>query len=108
MEVDLSTGILIDKDGIHRDSDSILLMMPFLSFPWNILGMLALLVPVFIRDFCYKIFARNRGDIWKGVKKVTGMGDTMMHEYRGSILGLPEKEPMPPSWGFGDQETSSS
>ena len=101
MPCDLSTGILIDETGIHRDSTSILRILLFLSFPWPWIGRLALGVPTMIRDAAYQLFARNRGTIWKKVKQVTGMGDTMMHCYRPVILGLEEvPKPLPRGWGF--------
>ena len=66
-------------------------------------------VPTVIRDAAYQLFARNRGTIWKKVKQVTGMGDTMMHRYRPTILGLDEvPKPLPKGWGFdkADEDTN--
>ena len=101
MPCDLSTGILIDETGSHRDSTSILRLLLFLSFPWPWIGRVALWVPTEIRDATYQLFARNRGMIWKRVKQVTGMGDTMMQPYRSVILGLDEvPKPLPKGWGF--------
>ena len=118
MPCDVSTGILIDEAGAHRDSTSILRMLLFLSLPWPWIGHLALWVPKIIRDAAYQLFARNRGTIWKKIKQITGMGDTMMHSYRHTILGLDEvPQPLPKGWGFdqvdekyrsneGDKKTS--
>lgn len=50
------------------------------------------------------MFARNRGTIWKKVKQVTGMGDTMMEKYKATVLGLEElPKPLPSGWGFDAQ-----
>ena len=102
MPADLSTGILVDETGSHRDSTAILRILPHLGLFWALIGYLALyLVPKVVRDMAYQAFARNRGTIWKQVKRVTGLGDTMMDDYRIKILGLDdnvhEKEP---GWGF--------
>jgi len=104
MPCDLSTGILIDETGPYRDSTAILRMLLVLSFPWPWIGQLALWVPKFIRDAAYQMFARNRGTIWKNVKLVTGMGDTMMEQYMTTVLGLEEvSKPLPSGWGFDAQ-----
>mmetsp|Transcript_20121 Transcript_20121/g.43382 ORF Transcript_20121/g.43382 Transcript_20121/m.43382 type:complete len:144 (-) Transcript_20121:188-619(-) len=102
MPADLSTGILLDEAGAHRDSTAILRILPHLGTLYAVLGFVALyLVPRMIADFCYRAFARNRGTIWKQVKKVTGMGDTMMDPYREMVLGLePNVEENFPGWGF--------
>eukprot|EP00977_Amphora_coffeiformis_P020545 scaffold8363_cov163-Amphora_coffeaeformis.AAC.10 len=80
-------------------------MLLVLSFPWPWIGQLALWVPKFIRDAAYQLFARNRGTIWKKVKQVTGMGDTMMEKYKATVLGLEEvPKPLPSGWGFGSED----
>ena len=66
--------------------------------PYAVMGCILLLIPVCIRDFGYKLFARHRGTIWKNVKKAMGMGDTMLVEYRDRVVGL--EEPLDPGWGF--------
>eukprot|EP00527_Entomoneis_sp_CCMP2396_P008885 CAMPEP_0198146220 /NCGR_PEP_ID=MMETSP1443-20131203/28220_1 /TAXON_ID=186043 /ORGANISM="Entomoneis sp., Strain CCMP2396" /LENGTH=61 /DNA_ID=CAMNT_0043810107 /DNA_START=404 /DNA_END=589 /DNA_ORIENTATION=- len=49
----------------------------------------------------YRAFARNRGTIWKQVKRVTGMGDTILDKYRGMVLGLDDDIAVKmPGWGF--------
>jgi predicted DCC family thiol-disulfide oxidoreductase YuxK len=73
-------------------------MLLFLKFPWNVFGYMGIIVPAFIRDAGYHAFARNRGAIWRGVKRVTGMNDTQLHAYRDKILGL--EGPLPEEWGF--------
>ena len=109
MPCDLSTGILIDETGSHRDSTAILRMLLVLSFPWPWIGQIALWIPKFIRDTGYRLFARNRGTIWKKVKQFTGMGDTMMHKYRPFVLGLEEvPEPLPKGWGFEVDQTTKT
>ena len=68
------------------------------------IGFLALfLIPRTVRDLGYRLFASHRGRIWIAVKTVTRMGDTAMHPYRDSILGLGDDDPrLPESWGFGN------
>mmetsp|Transcript_28026 Transcript_28026/g.39478 ORF Transcript_28026/g.39478 Transcript_28026/m.39478 type:complete len:86 (-) Transcript_28026:289-546(-) len=79
-------------------------MFPYMGFPYRIIGPLALLlIPPFIRNFGYRIFARNRGKIWIWIKKFTGIGDIKLDYFKDRILGL--KEPIDPGWGFGDGDT---
>lgn len=103
MELDLSTAILIMNHGevVHTHSASILELFQFMGFPYSSLGPVLLMIPVFLRDYGYKLFGRNRGDIWKLVKRVTGLGDTIMTNYRDQIVGL-EGETLPDSWGFAN------
>mmetsp|Transcript_43737 Transcript_43737/g.106059 ORF Transcript_43737/g.106059 Transcript_43737/m.106059 type:complete len:130 (-) Transcript_43737:251-640(-) len=116
MPVDLSTAVLIEYGDDDADekgstaylhSTSVLKMFAFMTFPWNVLGSIALLVPVVLRDWAYRMFAQNRGSIWKNVKRITGLGDTQMIPYRHKIIGLPissddELSTLPPSWGFSE------
>ena len=104
MPTDLSTAVLIDEEGIHRDSAAVLRPLAHLGFPWIILGRLFLFVPKVIRDTAYQAFGRNRGKIWKVVKLVTGMGDTLMDPYKDRILGL--EEPLDAGWGFSCNSTN--
>jgi len=96
---DCSTAVLIDEDGVHIESTAILKLFPWMGFPWNVLGPAGLLVPRCVRDTAYRAFARNRGSIWKCVKRVFGMGDTTLDKHRERVLGL--QEPVDPDWGFG-------
>ena len=98
--VDVSTAVLIDEDGVHTESTAILRLFASMGFPWIVLGPVGLCFPSFIRDNAYRAFARNRGAIWSGVKRVMGWGDTSLERYRDRVVGL--EEPLPPSWGFGD------
>jgi predicted DCC family thiol-disulfide oxidoreductase YuxK len=98
MPTDVSTAVLIDEKGGHTESASVLLLFRYMGIPYVWLGFLALLVPAFIRDWAYRTFAKHWGTIWKGVKRVTGMGDTQLDKYRDRILGL--EEPLDPKWGF--------
>mmetsp|Transcript_4235 Transcript_4235/g.9229 ORF Transcript_4235/g.9229 Transcript_4235/m.9229 type:complete len:83 (+) Transcript_4235:348-596(+) len=76
---------------------------PYLGFPYFVLGLLVLfLVPRVVRDLGYRLFARNRGKIWKVFKKVTGLGDTTMHPYRDCVVGLVDEKVLPESWGFSE------
>ena len=62
MPVDVSTAVLIDGTGAaHKESDAVLLLLPWMSFPFPILGRIALYVPRFIRDPAYRCFAAHRG-----------------------------------------------
>jgi len=93
----------MDETGGHVESASVLRMFSFMGFPYNVLGPLALvLVPAFLRDFCYRVFARNRGEIWKQVRKVTGLGEAQLEVYRDRIVGLEDDEDteIDLSWGF--------
>ena len=103
MPLDLSTAVLFDNHQAYKRSAAILNMFPYMGFPFTILGPVALCIPSSIRDAGYSLFARNRGQIWKFVKRVTGMGDTLMHEHRDKIVGL--EEPLDPSWGFGEDQS---
>ena len=77
------------------------MLYPYLKYPYFVLGFIALfLIPKVLRDIGYRIFARNRGKIWIFVKKITRMGDTAMHPYRDSVLGLEDEKSIPESWGF--------
>jgi predicted DCC family thiol-disulfide oxidoreductase YuxK len=99
MPFDVSTAVLIDEKGGHTQSEAVLRLFPHISFPYPWIGRLAMwLVPRFLRDAVYCAFAKNRGKIWIGVKRLTGLGDTLMDPYRDRILGL--EEPLDPSWGF--------
>jgi len=101
MPTDLSTAFLLDHERRpHCNSAAILRMLLYLKRPYSWLGRLGLLVPQSVRDWGYKIFARNRGAIWKVVKKMTGMGDTAMHPHKHKILGISNNVLLPPSWGF--------
>jgi predicted DCC family thiol-disulfide oxidoreductase YuxK len=106
--VDMSTAVLIVDHGriIYTHSASILRMAQYIGRPYAIIGLLLLyFFPKFVRDFGYGLFARNRGDIWKGIKRVTGLGDTLMTDdlYRSKIVGLDWEQvaTFPASWGFG-------
>jgi predicted DCC family thiol-disulfide oxidoreductase YuxK len=111
--VDMSTAVLIVDHGriIYTHSASILRMAQYIGRPNAIIGLLLLyLFPRFVRDFGYGLFARNRGDIWKGIKRITGLGDTLMTDdlYRSKIVGLDWEQiaTFPASWGFGGSSNS--
>jgi len=98
---DISTAVLIDEGTILTESSAILTLFAWMGFPWALLGFMALCIPMCIRDVGYRIFARNRGAIWKGVKRVTCLGDVQMEVYRNRMLGLSSMpRPLPQSWGF--------
>jgi len=54
-----ATIVLIDADGIYRQSDAVLHSLRRLPYPWR-LGALMRVVPRSIRDSLYKIAAANR------------------------------------------------
>lgn len=99
MPTDISTAVLIDEKGAHKESSSILRLMPYMGASYAILGSLGMLVLAPIRDAAYRAFAANRGSIWKRVQRITGYGDTNFEDERHRILGL--VEPLDDSWGFG-------
>jgi predicted DCC family thiol-disulfide oxidoreductase YuxK len=107
MPIDVTTAVLIDEhDVAYKNSDSVLRIFAFMGFPYTWLGpVLLTLFPAVVRDFGYQLFARNRGTFWRGVKRVTGIGETYMEPHRERILGL--KEPLDPGWGFEDNTSSS-
>jgi len=76
-----------------------------MGLPYTVIGRILLLIPVVLRDFGYRLFARNRGRIWKGVRRVTGMGDTNLVAYRDRIVGLEDVPEIPESWGLGKAPT---
>jgi predicted DCC family thiol-disulfide oxidoreductase YuxK len=102
--IDLSTAVLILDHGrvIHTHSSSVLQLFRYLGFPYATLGPVLLFIPPLVRDYGYALFARHRGNIWQFVKRITGLGDTIMTEYRPKIVGIEgtSMESMPSSWGF--------
>ena len=104
LPTDTSTAVLIDKEGGHTHSTAVLRLFRHMGLPYTLLGRVLLFVPVIIRDFGYRLFAENRGMIWKGVKKMTGMGDTTLVEFRDRIVGL--EDPLDPEWGFSSEQWS--
>lgn len=106
MPTDISTAVLIDEEGAHKESASILRLTRYMGTPSAIIGQLGLGVPRAIRDAGYRAFAANRGPIWKRVQQITGYGDTYFEDDRDIILGL--VEPLDPSWGFASNESAAS
>ena len=102
---DVSTAVLIDEAGVHTESTAVLRLFPWMGFPWNVLGTVGLCVPGCIRDSAYRIFARNRGSIWRGVKRVMGWGDVQLDMHKDRIIGLDDMaKPLDPGWGFGNEQ----
>ena len=99
MPVDLSTAVLLDEQGAHTNSTAVLRLFPHLNFPFNVLGRLGLLFPIYLRDFAYRLFARNRGTVWRCLKR-TGWQTPVMEGYRDRIIGL--EPPLDPGWGFDE------
>ncbi|MBS1561716.1 MAG: DUF393 domain-containing protein [Bacteroidetes bacterium] len=51
--------IVLHKGQILTESQAVLTLLPFLSFPWPLFGVFRL-VPRFLRDPVYRLIARNR------------------------------------------------
>jgi predicted DCC family thiol-disulfide oxidoreductase YuxK len=104
---DLSTAVLLEgtNNHIYMKSDAILYLLKHMGFPFTIIGpLLLLLIPKFIRDFGYMIFAKYRSTIWIYMKRITGLNDTSLYIYKSKII-LPQKyidNPtlIPMSWGL--------
>jgi predicted DCC family thiol-disulfide oxidoreductase YuxK len=103
---DLSTAVLLEgtNNRMYTRSEAILYLFPHMGFPFTVLGpILLLLFPKFIRDFGYNLFAKHRGSIWIFVKRMTGLGETSLYQYRNKVLLPPEftkNNSIPPSWGL--------
>jgi len=65
---DLSTIYLVMNNKIYSKSTAILLILRHLKLPYNLLY-LFIIIPKFIRDYCYKVISRNRYK-WFGKKDV--------------------------------------
>ena len=100
--IDISTAVLIEDGVVYTESDAILRLFPWMGLPFSALGPVGLVVPHCIRDTCYRAFARNRGSIWRNVKKVMGWGDTILEDHRDKVIGL--EEPVPRDWGFSGSD----
>mmetsp|Transcript_20605 Transcript_20605/g.31440 ORF Transcript_20605/g.31440 Transcript_20605/m.31440 type:complete len:134 (-) Transcript_20605:849-1250(-) len=101
---DLSTAFLIDNGEVYSKSSSILRMLSYTRFPWSwMAAVLLCLVPLFLRDFGYDLFARNRGAIWKTLKKMTGIGDVSLETY-GSRVIVSDEDRIPEGWGLLPRE----
>lgn len=89
---------------VHQFSSSILYMFAHMGFPFDFFLPFLLWIPLFIRDTGYRMFARNRGTIWKAVKRCSGLGDTHMATVRDKLVGLGDDdanvECFPESWGL--------
>lgn len=51
--------MVFHKGQILTESQAVLALLPFLTFPWPLLGVIRL-VPRFLRDPVYRLIARNR------------------------------------------------
>ncbi|MEZ4827426.1 MAG: thiol-disulfide oxidoreductase DCC family protein [Bacteroidia bacterium] len=56
---EIGTIFLFDGGKLYRESAAVLRIAKGLNFPWN-LGYVFVVVPPFIRNFFYRIIARNR------------------------------------------------
>lgn len=84
----------------YTNSTCILRLLRHMGSLYGSLGSVLLWIPRPIRDVGYRLFGRNRGTIWKLVKRITGLGDTEMESYRNKVIGIAEDETNPPGWGF--------
>jgi predicted DCC family thiol-disulfide oxidoreductase YuxK len=101
---DLSTAVLLEgtNNRIYTKSEAILHLLSHMGFPFTFLGpLLILFVPKFLR---YTMFAKYRSPIWVYIKRMTGIKDTSLCEYRSKVI-LPSKyieNPtlIPKTWGL--------
>ena len=56
---DLESIILIENDILFMKSSAVLRIAKHLSLPWSIFY-LFIIIPSFLRDFCYDLIAKNR------------------------------------------------
>ena len=108
MPLDASTAVLIDEAGAHTSSSAILRLFPWMGFPFALLGPVALKIPLSLRDNAYYAFVRRRGAIWKFVMKLTGWRTPSMQPYRARIVGLDQEKPLPPGWGFDEEDEKTN
>ena len=107
---DLSTAVFMEgtNNRIYTKSEAILHLLKYMGFPFTFIGpLLLLLFPKVIRDFGYDMFAKYRSNIWIFIKRITGLGDTMLYPYRTKIT-LPSKyvdDPtiIPKNWGLEER-----
>lgn len=57
---DLSSMVVSINGQLYRHSTAVLLLLRELGGVWSILATLGLLIPRPLRDFCYRLVARNR------------------------------------------------
>eukprot|EP00927_Polykrikos_kofoidii_P078094 TRINITY_DN74969_c0_g1_i1.p1 TRINITY_DN74969_c0_g1~~TRINITY_DN74969_c0_g1_i1.p1 ORF type:complete len:106 (+),score=13.50 TRINITY_DN74969_c0_g1_i1:287-604(+) len=88
MERDYSTVVLIDQEGFHVKSRAVFRVLPHMGFPYSFLAKVFLCVPRCVPDFCYDVFARHRGQFWRGVRRITGLGETKLLQYKDRIFGV--------------------
>jgi predicted DCC family thiol-disulfide oxidoreductase YuxK len=55
----LNTILFLQNDQLFQQSSAVLHICKNMAFPWKFLAIL-LVIPRFIRDFCYRIVAQNR------------------------------------------------
>mmetsp|Transcript_139205 Transcript_139205/g.242276 ORF Transcript_139205/g.242276 Transcript_139205/m.242276 type:complete len:149 (+) Transcript_139205:82-528(+) len=97
---DFSTAVLIDEEGAHVYAKSILRGFSYMGFPFRCIGPIALCLPTCMTEPAYKLVSRNRGRFWKFVKRTLGLTNTIMTDYKGSVLGIEDFEGCPKSWAF--------
>jgi predicted DCC family thiol-disulfide oxidoreductase YuxK len=56
---DFDTVVLVERGRVFVKSTAVLRLLRFLAWPWPLLS-LALVIPVWFRDWCYDQIARNR------------------------------------------------
>lgn len=86
-------------------SAGILGMLQHMGAPYTWIGPILLAVPTALRNYGYDLFARNRGSIWKFVKRLTGMGDVRLYKLKDRIVGVEDFEATPEGWGLHQTET---
>jgi predicted DCC family thiol-disulfide oxidoreductase YuxK len=73
--------LVVERDGVRRDSDAVLSIYSGLGFPWRLLAALRL-VPAALRDPVYRWVARNRYRLF-GKRETCWLAPP---EYRSRIL----------------------
>ena len=63
-EIDMSTFYFYNKDVLHSKSTAALRLLPYLKWYWSFLNVFWFM-PRFIRDYFYRIIAKNRYKIFK-------------------------------------------
>ena len=104
---DLSTAVFMEgtNNRIYTKSEAILYLLKHMGFPFTFIGpLLLLLFPKVIRDFGYDMFAKYRSNIWIFIKRMTGLGETMLYPYSSKILlpskYLDDRTSIPKNWGL--------